>query len=159
MQGNNERSRSFLTNIRAYNSALAFASLGAHVDDALSQGRGVYTFKVHGTIYHSIVRMMPRENSDCIPRFAQLYFFDTENKLQTRMHHVSHVDQGILGALQSMMHATNPYVNSFKIVAQMMQHGSIPKIRMVIYKDRANGWQYLASRGAEVAKIMCGAGG
>ena len=37
------------------------ASPGAHVDETLSRGRGVYTFKVHGFVYHNIGPLMPSD--------------------------------------------------------------------------------------------------
>lgn len=43
--------RHFKDNIRSYNSALSFASMGAQID-VLTAGKGPYVFKVHGQIYH-----------------------------------------------------------------------------------------------------------
>ena len=96
MQGGDSRSKEFLEKIRGYNNVLAFASLGAHVDNSLSRGRGIYTFKVHGSIYHNIGPMMPGEVADQAPRFAQLYFYDTDHELQNRLHHVPELDMDVL---------------------------------------------------------------
>ncbi|OAD70540.1 hypothetical protein PHYBLDRAFT_69629 [Phycomyces blakesleeanus NRRL 1555(-)] len=45
----------FYKNIRAFNSAFAFASIKANVDERLASGTdGVSTFHVNGTIYHNV---------------------------------------------------------------------------------------------------------
>ena len=100
MQASVARSKNFIDNIRGFNNALAFASMGAHVDDSILQGRRIYTFKVHCNVYHNIGPMMPSEVADQNPQFAQLYFYDTEHELKNRLHHISHLDVEILGTLQ-----------------------------------------------------------
>ncbi len=46
------RSRAFRAQIRAYNSALAFASLGVNLDKSLANAKqGVYTFRIHGVVH------------------------------------------------------------------------------------------------------------
>ncbi|XP_065322399.1 uncharacterized protein LOC135929646 isoform X2 [Gordionus sp. m RMFG-2023] len=42
----------FMKNIRSYNSAVAFASMGAKISELT--GSGPYCFKVHGHIYHQV---------------------------------------------------------------------------------------------------------
>ena len=158
MQGGDSRSKDFLEKIRGYNNVLAFASLGAHVDNSLSRGRGIYTFKVHGSIYHNIGPMMPGGVADQAPRFAQLYFYDTDHELQNRLHHVPELDVDVLRTLQSMMHRTNPYAQAFRSAAATMQDNCISEMRMIIVETRANGWHYLAPRASEVAVIMPGQG-
>ena len=69
------RGRAFREQIRAYNNALAFASLGANLDKGLANAkRGVYTFRIHGVMYHRIGRLMPNEGE--APAFAQIYIHD-----------------------------------------------------------------------------------
>ena len=60
--------------IRKYNSSLAFTSCGANVDTNLAnQGRGVYTFRIQGSVYHSHGSLYPREGDRA--KFAQIYIF------------------------------------------------------------------------------------
>ena len=47
-----DESKHFLNNIRSYNSALAFASVGAKVDSL--PGRGPFCYRIHGQIYHKV---------------------------------------------------------------------------------------------------------
>ena len=104
MHSSTTTGRAFLKSIRIYNSALAFASLGAHVDERFTRGGGVYSFRVHGQIYHNIGTLLPSEGIGQMPRFAQLYFYDTEQELQNRLRCVPNVQQNILNDLQEMMH-------------------------------------------------------
>ena len=113
---------------------------------------------MHGQTYHSIGPLVPDRESDPPPRFAQLYFYDIEIELENRLHRVSNLDESTLSNLQSMMHRCNPYAQVFRSAGMMMQNSHISTISMVITENRANGWQYVAPRGAEVAAIMPGQG-
>ncbi len=44
----------FRDQIRMYNSVLAFTSLGAKVDESVTGGRGPYSFRIQGELYHKI---------------------------------------------------------------------------------------------------------
>ena len=69
------RGRGFRDNIRAYNSALAFALLGVTLDKQLANDkRGVYTFRIHGTVNHYIGQLMPRGGQ--ATAFVQIYIHD-----------------------------------------------------------------------------------
>ena len=60
--------KDFRTNIRAYNSSLAFASLGV-TEDVLPT-RGPYVFRICGSVYHRIGHLYP--DNGCSPKFTQL---------------------------------------------------------------------------------------
>ena len=74
----------FLRLIREYNSMFAFTSLGVHVDKSVNIGRGPYVFKIYGVVYHEIGSLLPPEDNP-VPKFSQLYIFDTYNELHHRM--------------------------------------------------------------------------
>lgn len=63
----------FRNNIRYFNSHFSFTSFGATVDRQLATaaGTGVYTFKVHGQIYHKLDQLVPCGQG---PRHMKLYF-------------------------------------------------------------------------------------
>ena len=65
----------FRDKIRVYNSMFCFTSFGARIDHSINTGRAPYTFRINGQI--------PKEGIQ--PRYAQLYFFDTENEVHNRM--------------------------------------------------------------------------
>ena len=55
-----KQGRDFRDHIRAYNSALAFASLGVNLDKELANARrGIYTFRIHGVVHHYIGQLTP----------------------------------------------------------------------------------------------------
>ena len=69
------RGRAFREHIRAYNSALAFASLGDNLDKVSASARcGVYTFRIHGVVHHCIGQLTPRAGE--VASFAQIYIHD-----------------------------------------------------------------------------------
>ncbi|KAF1876586.1 hypothetical protein Lal_00021144 [Lupinus albus] len=62
----------FRQHIRGYNHIFAFTSLGVHLDNTLAAtGRGIYTFRAPGSIYHNIGGLHPNEEDR--PLFMQLY--------------------------------------------------------------------------------------
>ena len=77
----NPYSKDFTKSIRNYNSALAFASIGAEVSQM--SGNGTYCYKIQGQIYHRISALYPNEGVR--PKFAQLYILDSEEALIERM--------------------------------------------------------------------------
>ena len=88
----------------AYNSALAFTSMGAKIDDP-------YTFhiNIHGEVYHRIGSFFPQSTVES-SSFAQIYIFDTDNETQNRLNIMPSLNQVILAAFQNMLYDINPYV-------------------------------------------------
>ena len=122
----------FMTNIRAYNSCLAFTSMGVNLDKNYANNlKGMYTFRIHGSIYHRIGSLTPSLNTT--PKFAQLYIHDTDNEIDNRLLNFSGLDKKILLELQKEMHKLNPYVKMFKQLSLDLIHE--PSIKMVIKSD------------------------
>ncbi|KAL6183772.1 hypothetical protein ACLB2K_045183 [Fragaria x ananassa] len=79
-----DESKKFRQNIRAYNNVFAFTSMGVHLDETINvQGRGPYTFRAQGSIYHKIGGLVPADGRR--PRYLQAYIYDTEHELQNRL--------------------------------------------------------------------------
>ena len=53
-----------------YNSALSFTSIGVNVDQEVTGTSGVYTFRIHGEMYHRIGTLLPNSET---PPFLQNY--------------------------------------------------------------------------------------
>jgi hypothetical protein len=70
----NRNHRNFMENIRAYNSALGFASMGASMRE--QRGRGPYCFRIHGQTYHRVSPLHPPKGET--PKYAQIYILDSE---------------------------------------------------------------------------------
>ena len=111
--GNDNSSRDFRDNIRAYNSLLSFTSCGAKVDESLMVDRtGVFTYRIHGEMYHLIGSLLPEEGR--MPQFLQLYFYDTDNESEHRMHFMTNRNQQLIEYLQRILRNANPWINFFK---------------------------------------------
>lgn len=73
----------FRKNIRKYNSAFAFASLGVKYDRELaSQRQGVYTFRISGQLCHLMGSLLPEEGESA--KFSQIYMLDDEYQAGAR---------------------------------------------------------------------------
>lgn len=81
LTGTDPDSKHFFDNIRSYNSAFGFASVGAQI--RAPPGFGPYCFRIHGQIYHRTGTLHP-EGSE--PRkYAQIYILDQEQATAQRM--------------------------------------------------------------------------
>jgi hypothetical protein len=113
LQTNTEESKEFKKNIRAYNNALSFVSLGVNLDTSVQNSRmGAYCFRIHGGLYHRIGSLFPEENES--PKYAQIYIYDSsENSHQTQLSNrlsvVSHINRQTLDMLQSLRHCIQKY--------------------------------------------------
>ena len=68
--GTSPYSLDFKTNIRQYNAAFAFTSLGVKVDQSVTAGSGPYSFRISGELYHlSGSLLLVQEHN---PVFAQI---------------------------------------------------------------------------------------
>ncbi|CAG8839159.1 5548_t:CDS:2, partial [Cetraspora pellucida] len=85
--------KNFCKNIRAYNAAFVFTSLGTHIDE-------------------SIVGLLPSTSSTS-PHFAQLYVYDTEHEIQNRLDVMPCLEPTIVKELTQMLNNVNPYVAVF----------------------------------------------
>ena len=108
----------FRHNIRAYNSSLAFASLG--VSEDVLPSKGPYTFRIHGSIYHRIGHVFPEEGEQ--PKFSQIYIYDTENEINNRIRWNSDLNKNILEQLQTMLHQYNPFAKCFKHATEIFSN-------------------------------------
>ncbi|KAJ9558517.1 hypothetical protein OSB04_013131 [Centaurea solstitialis] len=109
-----EMGKLFRRNIRAYNTNFSFTSMGVTLDNSTANmTSGVYTFRAHGTIYHKIDQLVPRDGQ---PRHLQLYFYDDQDfsyRLQWR-----NLDRSIVEILTRVL-ATNPYAITFRSLAEL----------------------------------------
>lgn len=115
--GTDRLARNFHDNIRSYNNALAFASLGAKLDTP--SGRGPYCFKIHGQIYHRIGGLHPEPNHH--PTYGQLYILDSGIALQERMSKTA--NQGcletILRRLDQIIRSINRFAESYQLMCEV----------------------------------------
>ncbi|CAK9299005.1 unnamed protein product [Gordionus sp. m RMFG-2023] len=133
----------FMKNIRSYNSAVAFASMGAKISELT--GIGPYCFKVHGQIYHRTSNLYPPSK----PTYAQLYVLDTTQAIDKRIHHPanSKCNKYIMKQLDQLIRQINPYALSFKTLGEVHQSAlelattsntKLPTINMIFKGDRSS---------------------
>jgi len=82
---------------------------------ATAAGTGIYTFKVHGQIYHRLDQLRPGKKGPC---HMQLYFYDTNETLSQRIKRSPHLDSNLIRAILQILE-NNPYVRVFRSVGQM----------------------------------------
>jgi hypothetical protein len=83
LEGDFEQAKEFWENIRRYNVAFAFTSIGVSRTNAHVEGRGPYVFKFQREMRHLTGSMLPNPRGTA--RYAQLYFIDTAEATNIRM--------------------------------------------------------------------------
>ena len=166
----------FLKRIRAYNNSFALASMGCK---QIRFPTGVSSFKVQGKIHHFLGSLLPTENSE--PKFAQLYFHDSEHEMINRARNMENFGgsrtpargeavqewtpaaaasslDSILESLQSIMHDHNPLVQSFKMALEIES----PDFQLILSEKKAptneHSRRFNLPSSSEIAAILPGEG-
>ncbi|CAG8837427.1 3164_t:CDS:2, partial [Racocetra persica] len=82
-ESSDEDAREFYINIRQYNAAHAFISLGVMIDQTVLQRNGSYVFCVNGELCHLSSPLISIHNN--IPAYAQLYIYNAAFAYLIRM--------------------------------------------------------------------------
>ena len=82
LTSDDELSKHFRENIRAYNTLFSFTSIGSKVDHFLPKGPQPNMFAIQGENYHLIGALKPKSSAKA--KFQQLYIADTENEVNNR---------------------------------------------------------------------------
>ena len=137
--------------IRAFNSSLAFASLGVK-EDILPPGP--YTFRICESVYHRIGHLFPDFGQK--PKFSQIYIFDSNNELANRLAWNAGLDKQILLDLQNMLHQCNPYVACFKRTADVFSRSKESEnLKLVLKQDTYKDLRrYNLPTASEIAVII-----
>ncbi|KAL6873859.1 hypothetical protein ACP4OV_013941 [Aristida adscensionis] len=139
----------FRKHIRYFNSHFAFTSLGVTLDRRVSTaaGTGIYTFRVHGALYHRLDNLVPGSQG---PRHLQLYFYDTDETLSHRARRSPDLDINLIRNILRILQ-DNPYVQTFQRV------GSIPNLDDYVIELNTNitpdQRRYNAPTASQVAAI------
>ncbi|VFQ69529.1 unnamed protein product [Cuscuta campestris] len=119
--GTDVESKHFQTNIHSYNCMFSFTSLGGKIIRDYTPGRGPPTFKLGGQNFHQIGSLVPRDG--IVPKFAQLYIYDTQNEDFNRIHSVRKEDNvhslhiEIVAKIREMLDTHNVLVKSFRMMS------------------------------------------
>jgi hypothetical protein len=110
--GSDPRSRSFHDNIRQYNSALAFTSLGVQIDSRINQRAGPFVFRIHGELCHRAGSLLPIHGRAA--SYAQLYIVDPAEALDQRTTRNQNLDAEIMQLLQDILLTHHRYAERFQ---------------------------------------------
>ncbi|DAZ98770.1 TPA: hypothetical protein N0F65_003986 [Lagenidium giganteum] len=94
---------------------------------------GVYTFRIQGTICHSVGSLLPQ--FERAPAFAQLYFFDLDMERQTNSSAsiMNGLDVGIIRSVQEELFQLNAFAQTYKSVGLASLHQN--EVQLRIYED------------------------
>src|SRR5438552_3256648 len=111
---------------------VSFTSLGAKVDQVITDTMntaGVYTFRIQGTLHHSMGSLLPPPGEQ--PHFAQVYMFDSIQE-QLQFHHETHpnLDLDILQLLSTVLREVNPYVQFWSNAGERIAENAQLTIRL-----------------------------
>jgi hypothetical protein len=149
-----ERSRKFYKNIRAYNCLFSFVSLGVQLDKRLnSSEKGPYCFSIQGSLYHRIGSLIPNEG--CSPAYAQIYFFDTDFDKQVDRHFsiFQDLDREVISGIQSALNETHPHIQVLRCAREKWIETEPLSIKLVDKRSK-NDKRYCQPTCSEVAVIM-----
>ncbi|KAF1860256.1 hypothetical protein Lal_00037594 [Lupinus albus] len=132
-------------NIRLYNMMFAFTSLGAKIDRSVNNGRGPPTIRIQGQPCHHIGSMLPMPGQ--LPKFAQLYIYDTEHEIQNRMNGIrdNNVDLQVVMKLTKILDDNNVHAKSFRMASERLRHDGVTNLK---WKNK--------SQVSEVAALIVG---
>ncbi|KAK9067683.1 hypothetical protein SSX86_011794 [Deinandra increscens subsp. villosa] len=130
------QNRSFMANIRRYNSMFAMTSFGATIDDSVNHGSGAYVFKVAGQVSHLLGTLCPVGNKQ--PKFLQLYIYDTMNEVANRMSFFNDNSRNRLSAdvvslLMRILDEHNVLVRLFRTARDMCSVDDLPEFYIRLY--------------------------
>jgi hypothetical protein len=124
--------KAFLRNIRVYNSAFAFTSMGAKELGANSAG--VPSFRVHGQVMHRMGTLAPAPGGS--PQYAQLYFFDSdfEKQVDARLDIFRDLNRNKVEIIQAILTEVNPYVQLLRAARERNDYTTV-KIKLIANQE------------------------
>ena len=152
--GNSSRSHHFLRNIRAYNSAFAFASMTLTGHEYQFHGKGPYCFRINGQIYHKISQLLPEPGQE--HKFSQIYLYDAATEVNTRMNLFSNLQQKIMQELQHIINRVNPYAALYHGVRDLLNDSPATDVTLVLKAsgDGIDHRRYNVPTGTDIAMVI-----
>ena len=158
--GTSPFSDTFRKNIRQYNAAFAFTSVGVKINHSVTSASGPYAFKINGELHHLSNSLLPVEGEQ--PAYAQLYVHDPAEALNIRQNRNPNLLPQIMTELQARMHETHPYVPLYKQAFQIMRAKPPEQQKNVVVQlhmdKNADGRRYNLPTTDEIAAIIPGDG-
>ena len=150
----------FRHNVRKYNSALSFTSMGVTVDKNLASAQdGVYTYRIQGAVMHELGPLRAREGQE--GGFAQIYFYDPNDQITRRQGIFSQINEDRLREVQTILETSNRFCHVYKTIREReVEEGPVEELKIVLKDAReTNGRrqrQYDLPSANEIAVLMPG---
>ena len=117
--GTSPHSADFKKNIRQYNTAFAFTSVGVKVDQSVLNGSGPFSFRISGELRHLSGALLPPAGE--APIYAQLYIHDPQEQLAYREGRNDNLSPTVMTIIQGILTQSHPYVELYKQAFQIMR--------------------------------------
>ena len=117
-----QTSKHFRDNIRQYNSAFAFTSLQANLDEKITNAPGPFAFRIFGSLHHRLAPIGPihPNGPQNFHKYAQLYVYDAQEALRVREQRNPNLKPSVMQAVQDMLYRENPFIQTFKQAAEVL---------------------------------------
>uniref|UniRef100_A0A1B0DFJ6 ATP-dependent DNA helicase n=1 Tax=Phlebotomus papatasi TaxID=29031 RepID=A0A1B0DFJ6_PHLPP len=124
-----EDGKHFRENIRMYNAAFSFASYvynsnehhNNQHDIAPNPRGGPFIFWMHGVAYHLIKYPQHSQQDPQEPAFGQLYFIDSQEAQNLRLHNANNIsvelNTDLLSQLDSLLRKVNPFAQTYQRIS------------------------------------------
>ncbi|TFK65829.1 hypothetical protein BDN72DRAFT_800757, partial [Pluteus cervinus] len=154
LTGMDSMSKEFRKDIRQYNMAFAFTSLGVQQDDV--NDHGGWVFRILGQLSHLAGSLLP--SGGLAPQFAQLYILDPAVALRHRTDRNKNLSPTLMSSLQSMLTASHHYATVYKHAFEILPLDAPDyEIRLHV-TSTTDHRRYNLPTGDEVAAILPGDG-
>ncbi|GJW83044.1 hypothetical protein Tco_0156189 [Tanacetum coccineum] len=133
--------------IRVYNGMFCFISFETKINHSINKGKGLYTFRINGHNYHRIGSLLPIEGTQ--PRYTQLWFFDTHNKIRNRLGAFMDTDSNegvdgtIVGSLIRMLDANSAISKAFRMAMDWCHVDTTANVELRLLFERTKSKQYI----------------
>ncbi|MCH79515.1 helicase-like protein, partial [Trifolium medium] len=151
-------SKHFQAKIRMYNSMFSFTSPGMNLHDQVNRAGGPPTMRLQGQPCHRIGSMLPEIGE--IPKYAQLYIYDTENEIQNRIDNFRNnkdINKEIVTNLVKMLDDHNVLAKGFRMARDILKDGQVHNLKLKLISERTtDGRIYNQPTVSEVAALIVG---
>lgn len=161
--GNDGRRRfsKFWKYIKIFNSIFAFISIGAKIDNEISNKLGPYIFRITNQNHHRIGFLLPIEKER--PKFVQLYIDNTEYKVHNRIRAFysddgsSKMDEEIVEGLIELFDIKNQIIRAFKMARDHFNESNFLSVHLrLLGRCQKHNLQYKAPLVSKIAGLIVG---
>ena len=162
LTGCHEYSKHFHENIRQYNSAFSFVSMGAQISPP--PGFGPYCFRIHGQIYHRSGTLHPHDGEQ--PQYGQVYIMEANQAIECRMQKKENANckEEIMKLIQKVMEEHSSFVAAYKHMYEVEKEENLraaeenraPTTVQMVIKRGPDRRRYNEPTHDEVAAIFVG---